>query len=61
MKKLWIQKKRKRQKRCYRKDRRKDCHHEAEAFEMDGKAGDVDESWQDEHLYRNTRNHLQKR
>ena len=52
MKKLWIQKKRKRQKRCYRKDRRKDCHHEAEAYEMDGKAGDVDELWQDEHLYR---------
>lgn len=59
MEKIWIQKKRKRQKRCYRKGRRKDRHHEV--YEIDRKAGDVDESWQDEHLCRNSRSYLSKR
>ena len=47
MKKLWVQKRKKRQKRCYRKGRKKDRRqgHERESV----KAGETDELWENEH------------
>lgn len=59
MKRLWVQKKRKRQKRCYRNGRRKDRERDYDEIYL--KEGETDELWQDEYLYRNTRNHLPKR
>lgn len=59
MKRLWVQKKRKRQKRCYRNGRRKDRGRDYDEKYL--KEGEIDELWQDEYIYRNTTNHLPKR
>ena len=53
MKRLWVNKRRKRQKRCYRSGRRKDRSHGYE--DKAPKVGDADELWEDEHFYRNHR------
>jgi hypothetical protein len=47
MKRLWVQKRRKRQKRCYRKGRRKDRRHEYDDAYL--KEGEMNELWKDEH------------
>jgi hypothetical protein len=53
MKRLWVKKRRKRQKRCYRKGRRKDRSHGYE--EKAVKAGEEYELWEDEHPNRHHR------
>lgn len=47
MKRLWVKKRRKRQKRCYRKGRKKDRRQEYN--DRDLKEGETDELWKDEH------------
>lgn len=58
MKRIWVKKKRKRQKRCYRNGRRKDRSHGYE--EKDLKAGEEHELWEDEHFYPDSSNHFHK-
>lgn len=47
MKRLWVKKRRKRQKRCYRKGRQKDRRHGYEEKVL--KVGEDCELWEDEH------------
>ena len=59
MKRLWIQKRTKRQKRCYRKGRRKDRRQGNEEKLL--KVGEVDELWENEHGDRHHRHNLNER
>ena len=56
MKRLWVKKRRKRQKRCYRKGRRKDRSHGYEEKTL--KAGEGNELWEDEHPDRHCRHDI---
>lgn len=58
MKRLWVKKRRKRQKRCYRKGRQKDRSHGYEEKAL--KEGDADELWEDEHSDRHCRHDINK-
>jgi len=59
MKRLWVQKRRKRQKQCYRKGRRKDRRHEYDYGYL--KEGETSELWKDEHTDSNHRYRTTKR
>jgi hypothetical protein len=59
MKRLWINNRRKPQKRCYRKGRRKNRNSGYDEKLL--KAGDGDELWEDEHKNRHSRHGIGKR